>query len=643
MNKCVLAFAFLVLSSLSIRAQITISSIFSDGMVLQREKPVSIWGTASPNERITIQFLAKKFNTRADKNGKWQLILPEQKAGGPYQLIISGKNSITIKDILFGDVWFCSGQSNMEHQMNLHDVTYAHEIETANFPEIRQFLIPRITNLIAPNENLPNINWQPAVGESIRPFSAVAFFFAKTLYEKYKVPIGIINASVGGTPIEAWTSENGLLPFPDVLEVISRNKDTAYVNSLMRPTVSPTSALQKPKDKGLIGDVPWFAPNYQPKGWKPINIPGYWEDQGVRNLDGVVWYRREIDIPSQMAGKPATVWLGRIVDADELYINGQKVGNTTYQYPQRRYKVQGGILKPGKNILVIRVTNQGGKGGFVPDKPYCLFYSKDTIDLKGTWQYKVGEIYEPRQAAGGQPSFNILYQPAALFNGMVAPVIPYNIKGFLWYQGESNAGRPATYTALKKAMISDWRKRWADSTLPFLFVQLTNFMDVNYLPEESNWAMLRNAQLKTLSVPNTAMAVAIDIGEWNDIHPENKKDVGIRLALAAQHFAYKENIIYSGPLYQSATIDGEKIIISFSHTGSGLMTKDGELPDNFTIAGEDKKFFLAHAEINGDKIIVWNEKVQKPKYVRYAWADNPSNPNLYNKEGLPASPFSTAD
>jgi len=308
-------------------------------------------------------------------------------------------------------------------------------------------------------------------------------------------------------------------------------------------------------------------------------------------------------------------------------------------YPQRRYSVPPDILKPGKNIFVIRVVNNGGKGGFVPDKPYCLFTGGDTIDLKGTWQYKVGDVFQPRPpAVNGIVAQN---QPTALYNAMVAPVINFTIKGFLWYQGEANTSRAEEYAKLQPAQISDWRNKWKQGNLPFLFVQLAGFMDYNYLPSESNWAMLRESQLKSLSVPNTAMAVAIDLGEWNDIHPDNKKDVGKRLALAALKVAYGEEVVHSGPIYESSVIDGNKITIRFTNSANGLITNDGEMPSEFAIAGDDKKFIWAKAKIDGDKVTVWNETLVEPRYVRYSWADNPVKPNLYNKAGLPASPFRT--
>src|SRR6185436_4008352 len=280
----------------------------------------------------------------------------------------------SLKDILIGDVWICSGQSNMVHQMNIHDVRYANDIANANYPEIRHFWIPTLTSIDGPKDDLPTGYWKAAIKDDVRPFSAVAYFFARKIYEKYHVPIGLINASVGGTPIEAWTSEEGLKEFPAMQATIQKNKDTAYVNGLARNAFGGNSnRTMQPVDKGMMEAIKWFDPSYVPKGWRPINIPGYWEDQGIKDLNGVVWYRKEIDIPASMTGKPAKVFLGRIIDADVWYINGNQLGNTTYMYPQRRYNVPADLLKAGKNILVVKVTNNNGKGGFVPDKPYCLF------------------------------------------------------------------------------------------------------------------------------------------------------------------------------------------------------------------------------------------------------------------------------
>lgn len=639
-GKKILLLLSLWLASSPLSAQVKLPRLIRDSMVLQRDTKLNVWGWAAKEEKLSIKFNSKTYKIKAGADGKWQIVLPPMKAGGPYTMDIIASNKISLKDILIGDVWLCSGQSNMVHQMELHSITYANDIAQANYPGIRQFWIPTMTDLVSPHDDLPTGFWKSANPQDVRQFSVVAYFFARMIYEKYHVPIGLINSSVGGPPIEVWTSEEGLKEFPAIISTIQKNKDSAYVNSTNRKAMAANTRPQ-PNDKGLTGLVKWYDSSYIPKAWHNINVPGYWEDQGIKDLDGIVWFRKEVLVPASMTGVPAKVFLGRIVDADVLYINGKQVGNTTYQYPQRRYSVPADLLKPGKNIFVVRVINNAGKGGFVPDKPYCLFAGKDTIDLKGTWQYKVADVFIPRQQGPGVRGISAQDQPTALYNAMIAPLINYNIKGILWYQGEGNTWKPEEYEKLLPAMIADWRNKWKQPTAPFLYVQLPNFGDMNYLPSESSWARLRESQLRTLSVPNTAMAVAIDLGEWNELHPDNKKDIGLRLALAAQKIAYGENIIYSGPIYQSAAIDGNKIIVSFTSTGSGLTANDGEELSQFAIAGADKKFVWAKAKIEGDKVIVWNDGIANPMYVRYAWADNPDGANLYNKEGLPASPFTT--
>ena len=640
MRSFISTLTVLILLSSASYSQVKLPAIIRDSMILQRDVKLNIWGWASKNEKVNIKFNGKSYKITTGADGKWLVRLSPMKAGGPYAMEIKGSNTIVLREILVGDVWFCSGQSNMVHQMNLHDVTYAKEIAEANYPQIRQFLVATLTNLQGPVSDLPAGSWRPAVGEDVRSFSAVAYFFAKKIYEKYHVPIGIVNSSVGGTPIEAWTSEEGLKDFPSIINIVQKNKDTAYVNGINRAATASIKP-NAPLDLGMLTAKKWFETDYIPKGWHTINVPGYWEDQGIKDLNGVVWYRKEIDVPATMAGKAAKVFLGRIVDADILFINGRQVGSTAYMYPQRRYNVPADVLKGGKNIVVIKVTNNNGKGGFVPGKPYCLFAGSDTIDLKGNWQYKVGQVFESSTSSNAIASIVAQNQPTALFNAMVSPIINYTVKGILWYQGEANTRRAAEYSKLLPALIRDWRSQWNQPTLPFLYAQLPGFMEYNYLPSESQWAELREAQLKTLSVPNTAMAVAIDLGEWNDIHPDNKKDVGERLALAAMKLAYGENIVHSGPIYLSSTVDRNEVIIRFDNIGGGLITNDGEAPSEFAIAGTDKKFVWAKARIENDHVIVWNDALVEPKYVRYAWADNPVNPNLYNKEGLPASPFRT--
>jgi sialate O-acetylesterase len=635
MKRAFLASLLLCLFQISF-SQVKLPPLIRDSMILQRDAKIKIWGWASPNEKVKLNFNKKDYKTKADAGGNWSLYLPAMKAGGPYVMNIDASNQVTLKDILVGDVWLCAGQSNMVHQMALHSVRYADEVANANYPQIRHFWVPNTTNLQAPQSDLPGGSWKWANANDIGEFSAVAYFFAKALYEKYHVPIGIINSSWGGIPIESMMSEQSLQAFPNILATVEKNKDTAYINGLNRRP-APANFGPRPEDKGMTEK--WYEPSYIPKEWRRINIPGYWEDQGIKDLDGVVWYRKEIDVPASIANVTARVFLGRIVDADVLYINGKQVGNTTYMYPQRRYSVPAGLLKAGKNLFVIRVTNNSGKGGFVPDKPYYLFAGKDTVDLKGYWDYKVGQINQPFRGGFGTGGIAAQNQPTGLYNSMIAPIVGYTLKGFVWYQGESNTGRADEYAKLQPAMINDWRMKWNEPNAPFLYVQLPGFMDYSYLPAESQWAQFRQAQLQSLSVPNTGMVVAIDLGEWNDIHPDKKKEVGDRLALAAEKLAYGENIVYSGPTCQSQQIDGNKVILSFTNVGSGMVTNDGEEPSEFAIAGADKKFVWAKAKIEGNKLVVWSDAIAKPKFVRYAWADDPVNPNLFNREGLPASPF----
>jgi sialate O-acetylesterase len=547
-----------LLLSLYVQANVTLPVLLSSGMVLQRDTKIRIWGWAAPGEKVQIKFNKKTIRTVADPGGNWKVSLPPMKAGGPYSMEVKGNNSITINDILVGDVWFCSGQSNMVLNMERVKEKYPEDIAGANFPEIRNFFIPTISDVTSTHKDLPPGKWVSASPVNVLGFGAVTFFFARSLYKEYNVPIGIINSSVGGTPIEAWISEDGFKEIPQDALRIDRFRDTAFMNPIMRAAsrrknetgqISP--AALRINDKGLNGPKPWYDTTYLTEGWHKFWLPGYWEDQGVKGLNGVIWFRKVVNVPASMTGKPAKLFMGRIVDADNVYINGVLSGSITYQYPPRRYDLPAGLLKEGKNLIAIKVTNNSGKGGFVPGKPYYLVAGNDSIDLRGEWLYKVGQVFRPVVFENGRgiPTLTMQNEPTGLYNTMVAPAINYSLKGILWYQGETNTGKPEEYQQLLPALISDWRNKWQQGSLPFLYVQLPNFMEVRYLPSESQWAQLRFAQLKSLSVPNTAMAVAIDAGEWNDIHPLEKKVVGERLALAARKLAYgNEKIVYSGPI-----------------------------------------------------------------------------------------------
>jgi sialate O-acetylesterase len=368
-----------------------------------------------------------------------------------------------------------------------------------------------------------------------------------------------------------------------------------------------------------------------------MNVPGYWASTPLGLVNGVVWFRREIYLPAKIAGKRAMLILGRIVDADSVFINGTFVGTTGYQYPPRRYNIPKNLLKESKNTISVRIISNSGVGGFVPDKLYAIVCEGDTVDLAGKWQYKLGAEMEP---LGGQTF--VRWKPVGLYNAMIAPLLNFNIKGVLWYQGESNAEKPLEYRKLLPTLITDWRTHWKQGNFPFIIVQLPNFMEQKNLPAESNWALFRESQLKALSVSNTGLVVAIDLGEWNDIHPLKKKDIGIRLALQTEKLACGDKkVVSSGPIYSSMKVSGNRIVLTFNSIGSGLVAKNGDKLKYFAIAGPDKKFVWAEAEIQQDKVIVWSNEISNPVAERYAWADDPDGANLYNKDGLPSSPFRT--
>jgi sialate O-acetylesterase len=655
MSKLSVVFYFLFFSISHVFADVKLPRLVSNGMVLQQDESIKIWGWADENEKISIRFLDKEYNTSANKNGDWEVIIPEQKAGGPYNMKIEGNNTIHIENILIGEVWVCSGQSNMELPIYRVAVNYPGLVENSHNPLIRHFAVNTTYAFKEKSKDFLSGEWLESNTENVKNFSAVGYFFAKSLFEKYQVPIGLIRIAVGGSPAEAWLSEETLVNYPKYYNLLQKYKDAAVIDSIKAKDAASINNWNRNidlNDIGLKSVIKWFNIDYNTKDWKTTTIPGYWHKNlfvlneseqhmnvtGTGNVNGVVWFKKEVDVPANLINKDAMAVLGAIVDRDEVYLNGKLIGSTGYQYPPRRYQIPSNLLKAGKNTIVVRVVSNTGRGGFVPDKFYGLTLGKDTIKLNGDWQYQLG--YQSKPMPGGQITFH--YQPASLFNAMVAPLLNYKFKGVIWYQGESNTSNPQEYAQLFKDVILDWRKFINNKEFPFLFVQLANFMDPSDAPLESKWAEVREVQRKTLSVPSTGMAVAIDIGEWNDIHPLNKKDVGDRLSLNAQKLAYKENnVVYSGPIYQSMKIKKDKIILKFDLLGSKFLVKEDQKLKQFSIAGTDKNFVRAEAKIKGNKVIVSSSEIKNPKTVRYAWADNPVGANLYNKEGLPSSPFST--
>lgn len=626
---------FLILSFISVclfDAKVKLPALVSDGMVLQRNQKLKIWGYADAGEKVNVKFVNKTYSVTADNNGNWNVMLPELKAGGPFVMTI---NDITLKDILIGDVWVASGQSNMELPMRRLKPLYGEEMKTVNNQNIRFFTVPQKYNFKTPQNDLDDGKWENTNPQTILNFSGVAYFFAKNLYEKNKVPVGIIHTSLGGSPVQAWMDTNSLKNYPEYLQEAEKWKNDDLIKSTESNEQSLSKAWYSELDQSDIGlNQHWENFDLDDSLWKTINVPGSWEDH-EGPFEGSIWLRKEITLPKGSAGKTAFLNLGRIKDADVTYINGVKVGNVTYEYPPRWYDIPAGVLKEGKNIIAVRITNGSGKGQFIADKPYYLEIDGQKIDLKGSWKYKIGTKME--KTAPGQTF--IRWKPTGLYNSMIHPLINYKVKGFLWYQGESNTGKPKEYGDLLTTIINDWRSKWNEKDAPFLIVQLANFMEAKSQPVESNWAELRDQQRKvSLTVPQTGLAVIIDAGEWNDIHPLDKKTVGDRLALQALKMGDKKEIVADGPVYQSMKVEGNKIRLSFKKETDDF-AKVSELK-GFAIKNTDGNWTWAKAKAEGEKIVVWNDSVKNPVAVRYDWADNPDG-NLKNKSGLPASPFST--
>lgn len=621
----------------STNSKIWLSPLISDGMVLQRDSKVKIWGKGQANEELTIAFLDDNYKTIVKEDGSWNIEFENLKPGGPYTIVINHAGETKeINDIYVGDVWVLGGQSNMQIPISRTLDLFEEEIRGANCPEIRQFTVPMVYNFHGPLDEISDGNWVAVTPDTVYDFSAIGYFFAKKIYDKYKIPIGLLFTAIGGTPAEAWMSENTLMRFDRFHDLLNKCKDDSYVEDTIKMEAERNNQWYhelNESDPGLDQAKPWYSEEFDDKDWKEIELPASFRGTELEPIRGVVWLRREIQLPEHMAGKEGKLELGTIIDADDTYINGVKIGSTGYLYPPRRYTIPAGLLKAGKNVITVRTIMTGNIGGFVTDMPYYIKVDKEQIPVCGRWKYQVGLVTTPPG-----PTTFFQYMPTGVYNGMIYPLRNYSIRGALWYQGESNTGYPHDYKELFEAVITDWRKLWNQGDFPFYYVQLANHCPWRLEPEVSGWAELREKQRQVLKLPNTGMAVTIDVGMYNDLHPWDKKSVGERLALWALNSVHGENNVCSGPIYKDMTVEDDKVRLYFDYTGSGLIVKGDKL-ETFEICGEDEIFYPAKAQIDGDSVVVYSEKVSNPKRVRYAWADNPERANLYNKEGLPASPF----
>ena len=636
-------FAAAVLAAQTATAQsdsartLRLARIFGDGMVLQRQAPLPVWGWSAPGRTVTVALGATSRTATAGPSGTWRVTLPAQSAAGPHRLVVrSGADSVVARDVLVGDVWVASGQSNMEWPLAAAQNAQA-VIAAANDTRIRQFKVPT-SFAPSPEADLAGGSWAVADPQHVGSFSAVAYFFARDLRKSVDVPIGIINTTWGGSRIEAWMSRAAL--GMDSARWAARWQEQERAQRRFAENLRAKIGEVPATDPGLVGGkAPWADPALDESRWQPIRVPSLWEQAGYEGMDGIAWYRLSFDLGADEAARGVKLGLGAIDDADITWVNGVEVGRTNGYNVPRVYDVPPSALRTGRNVLAVRVEDTGGGGGIYGDS------SRVFLDVGGArrpltagWKLRVG-------TASLQPDGQAINKvPTVLYNRMVHPLLGLPVKGVLWYQGESNADNVADarrYATLFTTMITQWRREWRSGEFPFLWVQLANFMAPDAQPPAASaWAVLRDAQSAALSLPKTAQAVIIDIGDAQDIHPRNKHDVGARLALAARRVAYGQPVEHVGPTHRSHVVRGSEIVVRFDHAGDGLVSRapDGTV-GGFAIAGADGKFVWAKARIEGSTVIVSSPEVASPVAVRYAWGNNPTRASLYSRAGLPAVPF----
>ncbi|WP_298577795.1 sialate O-acetylesterase [uncultured Luteimonas sp.] len=608
--------------------------MFDDGMVLQRGQAIPVWGHAPPGAKVEVRLDGDAASATADGNGAWRLQLPAREAGGPFVMRIDdGKAPLELRDVLVGDVWLASGQSNMEWPISQSADAEA-EIARATDPLIRHFKIPKSWAAL-PERQLAGGDWIASSPDVAGNFSAVAHFFARELRASQGVPIGIIDSTWGGSSIEAWMDAATQGIDRDAMVELAHQLQDEDERALVQARAKLARWKLPADDRG------WHLAGVDTSDWDAMSVPGVWEGAGWNGMDGVAWYRTTFTLGADEARSGVTLGLGRIDDTDTTWVNGVEVGQTALQYNlAREYQVPASVLRAGVNEIAVRVSDVGGGGGIhgTAEELFVQPAGGQRRSLAGTWKFRPAEV----TALALDDDKN--QRPTLLYNAMIAPLQPFPVRGVIWYQGESNAGsveQALRYREQFPAMIRQWRAQWNGPELPFLWVQLASWHSGGDQGDTSPWAVLRESQTATLSLPATAQAVAIDIGDVADIHPTNKQDVGKRLALAARRVAYGEAVVHSGPVFTGAEFVAGAASLSFD--GDGLAVRGGGTLQGFRLAGADRVFHPASAVIDGNRIVVRSGAVPSPVAVRYAWGDAPVDANLVGASGLPASPFRSDD
>lgn len=657
--------SFLTLVSCQTNSNLKLPSLISDNMLLQQKTNAKIWGKANPGRKISV---STSWNSNgqaiAGKDGKWSVSLPTPEAGGPYTITISGKDTtIVIKNVLIGEVWFCSGQSNMEMPVAGWPPadTIMHSKETiaaASIPEIRLFNVQKVISGQPLDECTGR--WEVSTPETVPQFSATGYFFGKKLHAELNIPIGLIESAWGGTPSESWTSSGSLEKAGEFITEIKSIKESGplqaqyqkWLNTLKQAELKPAGKDQWKNLSFNDENIP--TTEYNDSKWPVMSLPTQFESV-IGEFDGAVWFRKMVDIPKTMEGKDLILSLGPIDDMDRTYFNGKLIGSyeeSGFWQVERNYEISASLVKPGANLISVRVLDTQGNGGIYGSTEKMKLSLKNDpntfVPLKGDWKYQpVAELTGGKFYIYDLSKNEFLAQkrpvnlgpgtPSVLFNGMVSPVLPYQIKGAIWYQGEANVGRAEQYSKIFPAMIQDWREAWGIKDFPFYFVQIAPFIYEGADSTESGF--LREAQESALKLAKTGMAVTLDIATVNNIHPPFKLEVGDRLALLALNNDYGKKSPFIGPLYKSMSLAGSTIKLVFDNVGGGLVAKNNKL-NEFEIAGKDGHYKKADAKIVNNEVLVSSPSVKEPVSVRYCWR-NAAVASLFNKEGWPAWQFRT--
>jgi sialate O-acetylesterase len=618
-----------------------LSPVFGDHMVLQRDRLNSFWGWAPPGTRVRVQIQDHAASGVAGPDGRWLAKVKPPKAGGPYRVVIDGPSRLELQDVLVGDVWICSGQSNMEFGIKMSKGGET-AVANANDPNLRLFMVGRQV-AYAPSSTLVG-TWKPCTPKTVAEggwegFSAVGYYFGQRLRQEIGVPIGLIESSWGGTSAEAWTSESALRPLHDFDTTLN------HLDELRAKSAPPygtyVSLWLAENDAGTRSSVPWQSDGLDTSGWENVTLPG--EPPSAQGKHGAFWFRKDFTLPESETPADVTLNLGQVNQVDATYVNGHLLGTMDQGWMYRRYTVPAEYLHAGRNSIAVDVFDTDGKAGFNsrPEEMYVQLANGQRIPLQGDWNMKVGVDASTlaTQPHDYEPNPGI---PFVLNYGMIQPLTPLAIKGAIWYQGETNGGRGYQYRRLLPALIEDWRKSFGQGDFPFYIVSLANWQPRRDKPGDDNWSELREAQAMTAAtVPNSGLAVTIDVGDAADIHPKDKKTVGDRLAAIALAKAYGKSVPYSGPIYKRVQVQDNRLVLSFEHIDGGLEVHGPKLGE-FQIAGIDRKWAWAEAKIVGDTVELSSADVTHPVAARYAWQTNPEA-TLYNKAGFPAVPFRTDD